>query len=637
MTIKQKISLSFFISLIVASFVFISINAYAQKISGIEGQRQTLNQIMSESISLNLLSEEILTNPSNDLIENWQTKKQKIDNLIESIKLTNYYSISMISQMKLDLSEAEKIIQSINNYNGNIEELKNITNINITKEYINQIFLRTELVIAASLEIDEYLSRQIVDATTSRGFISIAGMMILTLVIIGNFLLIMRSISRRLASIIQTTKEFSKGNFGITITDPNSHDEIGELVRAFNSMAGELQNIYQNLELKVRERTAKLAEEKANIEAIIKNMGDGLIVLDKNNLIIMANPVIQKLFNLNDNISGKKWPDILKKNILLEEHHDPITNLAEKISQDKYVKSEMKNKILALQMEGKIKKYLSETSSPVILDGIKLGTVYNYRDVSQERAVDRAKTEFVSLASHQLRTPLSTIRWYAEMLLGKPKLLSSDQRRKLNEIYQSNLRMIDLVNSLLNVSRLELGTFSVEPSKIDIVKTTKEIVREFVPQIRKKKLKISRSGLKQYEFAADPKLLKMVIQNIISNAVKYTPSHNIIKINIVKLDKGNSVDDILVKEDSILLQVSDSGVGIPENQQQQVFTKFFRADNVQTNDTKGTGLGLYIVKMIMDEVGGKIWFNSVEGQGTKFFLLFPTRGMDARQGAKQLE
>lgn len=260
-------------------------------------------------------------------------------------------------------------------------------------------------------------------------------------------------------------------------------------------------------------------------------------------------------------------------------------------------------------------------------DGKIVGTSSISFDISKEKQIDRAKTEFVSLASHQLRTPLSSINWYAEMLLaGDAGKLNEEQKNFVNEIYKGNQRMVDLVNSLLNVSRLELGTFMVEPEPVNITESAQSVLDELKPSWEAKKLVLKIDYQKNLPIIqADPKLLRIVLQNLLSNAVKYTPEKGRVSLTI-GADKQN-----------ILLTVTDTGYGIPAKQAGKIFDKLFRADNVREKDTEGTGLGLYIVKSIIDHAGGKIWFNSQENKGTSFFVQIPLSGMSKKTGPKSLE
>lgn len=247
-------------------------------------------------------------------------------------------------------------------------------------------------------------------------------------------------------------------------------------------------------------------------------------------------------------------------------------------------------------------------------------------DITERKDVDRAKTEFVSLASHQLRTPLSAIRWYSEMLLSKyVGELNEKQRQYMKEIYAGNLRMIELVNALLNVSRIDLGTFAMEPEPVNLVEICESVLLELTPQITQKEQTLERIFVDApATYSADPKLIRIVFQNFLSNSVKYTQPG------------GHIVTEIGIREGAVYIRVADNGYGIPKTQHAKIFEKLFRADNVRQKDTEGTGLGMYIVKAIVESSGGKIWFESEENKGTTFHVLLPISGMVKKSGFKGL-
>jgi len=238
------------------------------------------------------------------------------------------------------------------------------------------------------------------------------------------------------------------------------------------------------------------------------------------------------------------------------------------------------------------------------------------RDITERKRIDQSKDEFISIASHQLRTPLTIMDCYSQMLLSKDKYKLNDKQEKeyLEEIYNANQRLTELVKALLNVSRIDLGTFLIELKPTKIKKVADGILKEFLPEIKNKKLKIEKNYDRNIPIIrADQKLIQMVFQNLLSNAIKYTPEKGKISL-IIKKQKPN-----------LLIKVSDTGYGISKNQQSKIFTKFFRADNIKIKEADGTGLGLYIVKAAIEEMGGKIWFESEKGKGTTFYITLPLK------------
>jgi len=378
--------------------------------------------------------------------------------------------------------------------------------------------------------------------------------------------------------------------------------------------ARELKKLHETLEKKVLERTKDLEQIRARNEAILTSMGDGLVVVDKEGKINYINKSFEEMLGWKTKeILGKSMvevvprEDISGKEVLFKERI-----LTQALSGKKFIAG-LANPFYYIRKD-KSRFPASSTIAPVILNGKIVGAVEVFRDITKEREIDKAKTEFVSLASHQLRTPLSTVSWYSEMLLsGDAGEITDDQKKYLEEVYKSNQRMVDLVNTLLDVSRIEMGTFIVESKLTDIVNLTKSTIDEQGLQIAEKKIKFSSSFDNDIPLMqSDPKLLRMVIQNILSNAIKYTPNNGKVKISVSLKDKNN-----------ILLEISDTGHGIPKNQQDKIFTKLFRADNVIGKDTEGTGLGLYIAKSIVEQSGGKIWFESDENKGTVFYFTLP--------------
>lgn len=247
-------------------------------------------------------------------------------------------------------------------------------------------------------------------------------------------------------------------------------------------------------------------------------------------------------------------------------------------------------------------------------------------DITHEKEVDRMKTEFISLASHQLRTPLSAMKWFGEMLVkGDAGALNPEQKAYAENILASNKRMIELVNDLLNISRIESGRIIIDPELVRLQDVIDEVINE---------TKIKTNARKQHvvlniqsdlpEVSLDKKLIREVYANLITNASKYTPDEGEIRISVS------------IKGDDLVSIVGDTGYGIEEKDKEKIFSKFFRGQKTSKLDTDGNGLGLYLVKAIVDSSGGKIWFESHEGTGTTFTFTVPIKGMTKKDGEVSL-
>lgn len=229
------------------------------------------------------------------------------------------------------------------------------------------------------------------------------------------------------------------------------------------------------------------------------------------------------------------------------------------------------------------------------------------------RALDQQKTEFVSIASHQLRSPLTAIKGYSSMLLeGSFGKLSEKTHEAVDRIFQSSQRLVLIVEDFLNVSRIEQGRMKYDFSTFDFRELASRIVEEQRPTAEKKGLKLifSAEKLKNYTLMADPGKVSQVVANLIDNAIKYTPTGSI----AAKISRDN---------EKILLAISDTGVGISAETMPKLFDKFSRALDASKTNTGGTGLGLYVAKEIMRAHKGRVWAESPgEGKGSTFFIEF---------------
>ncbi|MDP3696811.1 MAG: ATP-binding protein [Candidatus Taylorbacteria bacterium] len=273
---------------------------------------------------------------------------------------------------------------------------------------------------------------------------------------------------------------------------------------------------------------------------------------------------------------------------------------------------------IVIEGAGGTKIGIRAVSAPIVNpDGTLNSAVVVFEDISKEREIERMKSEFVSVASHQLRTPLTGIKWFVDLMLrGKAGAVSAEQKDFLEQIHGSNERMIALVEDLLNVSRIETGKkFEIKKVPADLVSIIDSLATDLIGLAHKHEVTIQKTDNVPNTLVVpiDADKIRQVFGNLLSNAVKYSKSGG-----IVTVDYMNKPDTR-----SVIIVIKDTGLGIPEKQQGRMFEKFFRADNVQTKETDGTGLGLYIAKAIIEGHGGKISFESKENVGTSFFVELP--------------
>ena len=344
-------------------------------------------------------------------------------------------------------------------------------------------------------------------------------------------------------------------------------------------------------------------EERDKTKAIITGFVDGLIVLDKENKIILINPEGEKFLDVEaKKIEGKILETLVKK--------PSLKKLAELLSAKETERGVFRKELSFKKPTERILEITTISLSP------REESVVILHDISREKLIERIKTEFVSLTAHQLRTPLSAIKWTLRMLLdGDLGKITAEQRDFIEKTYQSNERMIFLINDLLDITRIEEGRYLYKPVLADFEAICQFVINSFKEEIKKKEIKFEfkKPQKKLPQVKVDVERIRLTFNNLLDNAIRYTPAGGKVTVSLRHVKK------------EIELSIKDTGVGIPKDQQGRVFTKFFRGANVMRMATEGSGLGLFITKNIIEAHGGKIWFESEEGKGATFYFTLPTK------------
>lgn len=228
--------------------------------------------------------------------------------------------------------------------------------------------------------------------------------------------------------------------------------------------------------------------------------------------------------------------------------------------------------------------------------------------------LDKVKTEFISVAAHQIRTPITGVRWaLKEFLEGKYGKITEEQTHVLRQTYQNTTRLVSLVGSLLNVAEIEEGKYLYKPVPTQIESVVQSVIDYFQEKIKTQKIKFKfiKPEKDLPKVALDVEKMKIAIQNVLDNSLEYTLPHGKVTVSLKQENR------------KIVFSIQDTGIGIPKDQQKKIFTKFFREARAKKIKTEGSGLGLVIVKNIIEAHGGKIWFKSEEGSGTTFYFQLP--------------
>jgi len=377
-------------------------------------------------------------------------------------------------------------------------------------------------------------------------------------------------------------------------------EESKQALMAMLSNAEESRNALMNILEDVELEKSKTEEERDKTNLIISELVDGLLVFDTENKLSLINPKAETLLKIKGkDVIGKSVPELIDFPVFA-----PLVKLLgkkiRKVSREEFRVG---------------RKLTLEVTTVYIKKGRdRKGVLVVLHDITREKIVEKTKSEFVSIAAHQLRTPLSAIKWTLKMLLsGDLGKITDEQKEFIGKSYESNERMISLINDLLNVTRIEEGRYVLKRDAVDMIKMIENIIKSYRSLIKQRQVRFRFKEPKERlaKIVVDEEKLELATRNLFDNAIRYS------------LPGGEIVVELKKSEKNIEFSIKDSGVGIPNDQQNRIFSKFFRGANVIRMETDGSGLGLFISKNIIEAHGGNIWFESEEGRGTTFYFTIP--------------
>lgn len=394
-------------------------------------------------------------------------------------------------------------------------------------------------------------------------------------------------VTRPISRISSAAKSIAEGDLSARAI-VSSDDEIGDLAKTMNYMAGE-----------IRSKMDRIASGEAKLETVLSGMVEGVILTDEKGAILMANPSARKTFFIDTAPEGKTPIEVVRNSSVQE-----IT--------DRILRGGKRTAIEEIQLNRPDERSVKVSAAAVMKEGELSGALLVFHDITELRHLERVRQDFVANVSHELRTPLSSIKGYSETLLESGVKDPKDQKEFLGIIYRESDRLAKLIDDILDLSKIESGKMAMVFLPLDLRPVVKRVCSILENQAAAKSLGISADipeGLPR--LLADEGRLSQVMLNLLDNAVKYTPEKGSIRISAAQ-DGG-----------FVRVDVSDTGVGIPESDIPRIFERFYRVDKARSRELGGTGLGLSIVKHIVQAHGGQVSVKSAPGKGTTFSFTIP--------------
>ncbi len=403
-------------------------------------------------------------------------------------------------------------------------------------------------------------------------------------------LLLSRWINKPFIRLVETVTEIARGKFETQIP-PSKNRNINRLVKIFNYMAEEMYNL-QKIDI------SEIVNEKNKTETILRNIADGVVVTDSQDRILVINSVAEKWFGLDEK-------EVTQKPIQNHIQNQHLIALLQKVKDGQAQSSAEFSFSIVKEHE---KKIFQANAARIHNQEDKLvGVVTVIRDVTKVKEADQIKTELVSMVAHELKSPLTSIYGFSELLLDA-KLKDPKAEEYAKVILAESTRLTDLVNKFLDISRLEAGRTEIRMNPFNIKHVVNKIVDIYKGQAEKKHIRVIQEIPERLSLAlGDQDMIEQVVLNLFSNAIKYSPPRS--KIGIEVKEQNNT----------ILVNVVDNGYGIPEEALPKIFNKFYRvADLEDSDEIEGSGLGLSLSKEIIERHGGTINVTSRFGVGSVF-------------------
>ncbi len=416
-----------------------------------------------------------------------------------------------------------------------------------------------------------------------------------------------RVITTPISIMTKSAIEIGRGNFSHQIK-VYSDDELGRLARLFNYMTTELRRL-NNMNL------AQIIAERNKTQTIIRNIADGVIVTDPKSRILILNSCAETWFKINEKqVYSKPLSQVIKEPKLLQ--------LTAEATSRKHSTLPSVEIAIKPQNDWREKTLQARAARVQQENGELIGIVTILRDITQQKEIDKMKTELVSMVAHELRSPLTSISGFSELLLDKD-IPREQSEEYAHIILKESNRLSELINKFLDISRIESGRIQPQKAELDMIEVVQMVIGSSSYLANKKNIDVDvQTPSDPCRVWADSGMMEQVILNLFSNAVKYSPENT--RIDII----------VSVVENQITVKIKDQGYGIPPHALKKIFEKFYRVSsgNDSQRNTKGSGLGLALVKQIVEMHNGRIEIESKVDKGSVFTIRLPQ--LDAKEKAK---
>ncbi|MFH1749729.1 MAG: ATP-binding protein [bacterium] len=410
-------------------------------------------------------------------------------------------------------------------------------------------------------------------------------------------------------SLMLAPLRFKNQSLGVVIVASSKANNFDQKNLSFlNTLGSQVASI-----LSLARAYQVIEESKKQDEAILESIAEAVYAVNNEGKYILVNKTAQLLTGFDQSeLLKKKASDFIK---FVDKDLKPIGKTSCPALEALYGKKVLSEKNdVYIQTRSKQLIPVTYNAAPILNPENKIiGGIVAFSDISRELQVERMKQELISIASHELKAPVTAMQGYLEMLIsGDIPKIEGEAKTTLHDLLTINKRLIDLVEDLLNVSRIEQGRMKFDIKKVNIIQIVQAVHKEYVNMAKQKSIEliVEINSKNELYIQADETRTHEIISNLMSNAIKYTP-------------KGKVVLKLIEKPQKIVIEISDTGVGMNKEQQSHLFEKFYRAKNSEVEDVGGTGLGLYITKQIIKNMKGEIWIESELGKGSKFSFSLP--------------